>query len=184
MTMRLVTQEDQGSIWLPCPIWCAKSLLSLSFPHRGLLQSGMLKAIHSNCVCACLACGNPFHFESALAPCCRVFQNVDGGIKAFILEEDRIVSGVPSRMLKLSRDFVKFLRVLIADQEKYVCWMISILHQCSRQVKVFTGLLRSWRSLGLTLVAVSDNDGFLVVSLLKALFGDWIFSRVKTHDLS
>jgi hypothetical protein len=35
----------------------------------------------------------PFHFGSALALCCCVFQNVDGGIMAFILEEDRIVWG-------------------------------------------------------------------------------------------
>jgi hypothetical protein len=39
------------------------------------------------------------------------------------------------------------------------------------------------KTLRLTLVAVPSNDGFLVVSLLKALFGDWTFSRVKTQDL-
>jgi hypothetical protein len=39
------------------------------------------------------------------------------------------------------------------------------------------------KALRLTLVAVPDNGGFLVVSLLKAFFEDWTFFRVKTQDL-
>ena len=35
-----------------------------------------------------------------------------------------------------------------------------------------------------TLGLVPENGGFLVVSLLKALFGDWTFSRVKIQDLT
>jgi hypothetical protein len=34
------------------------------------------------------------------------------------------------------------------------------------------------------LLVVCDNGGFLSVSLLKALFGDWSFFRVRTHDLN
>jgi hypothetical protein len=33
-------------------------------------------------------------------------------------------------------------------------------------------------------MVVPSNSGFLVVSLLKALFGDWIFSRLITQDLA
>jgi hypothetical protein len=54
-----------------------------------------------------------------------------------------------------------------------------------------SGGLCSWRyrsfgenTIGLTLTVVLGNGGFLVVSLLKKLFGDWTFSRVKTHDLT
>jgi hypothetical protein len=39
------------------------------------------------------------------------------------------------------------------------------------------------KALRLTLVAVPGNGGFLVVVLLKALFEDWTFFRVKTQDL-
>jgi hypothetical protein len=51
--------------------------------------------------------------------------------------------------------------------------------------------LRSWQSqfsrvknLTLTFGVVPGNGGFLVVPLLKALFGQWTFSRVKTQDLT
>jgi hypothetical protein len=40
------------------------------------------------------------------------------------------------------------------------------------------------RTLGLTLNGCTDNDGFQVISLLKALSVDWTFFRVKTQDLA
>jgi hypothetical protein len=36
------------------------------------------------------------------------------------------------------------------------------------------------KTLGLTLMVVPDNDDSLVISVLKALFEYWTFSRVKT----
>jgi hypothetical protein len=36
------------------------------------------------------------------------------------------------------------------------------------------------KALGLTLMVVPDNGESLVISLLKALFGYWTFSTVKT----
>jgi hypothetical protein len=150
----------------------------------------MLMAIRRCGVCACLACGNHFilglhwHLVAAFSKMLMVGSWRSSQKKIGLSGE------VPSRMLKLSRDFVKFLRVLAADRKKYACRMISVLQQCSHHMEVFTCLLRSWRSqffrvkaLRLTLVAVPGNGGFLVVSLLKALFEDWTFFRVKTQDL-
>ena len=45
---------------------------------------------------------------------------------------------------------------------------------------VLGGLSSGVKALGL----VPGNGGLIVVSLLKALFGDWTFSRVKTQDLT
>jgi hypothetical protein len=62
---------------------------------------------------------------------------------AFILEEDRIVSGGSISHAQVESRFCEFLRVLAADRKKYACRMISVLQQCSLHMEVFTCLLRS-----------------------------------------
>ena len=102
------------------------------------------------------------------------------------------IQDVPSRMLNSSRYFVKIPGrtrsgpgdVRVSDDRCFVALF-------SASGCVDSGGFRSWRSQfsGVktfmpTFMVIPGNGGLLVVSFLKAFFGDWTFSRVKARDLT